>query len=216
MSAENPKTKMRYVKWQVISLMSLMITVLAIYFYVYRHVSIENSILGWLAAIALASSSIWYSYSRIERLQAQLDQKIGTLEKQSQREAALAQLSGGFTATYNETQICDELIERLQSVQGYDFVAVFIVDQVSGNRILHTEALKEELNSSPVLRPGEGLSERPLLDGKLHYSPDITKEPAHIPGLSHGSEIDVPIEFDGVVLGVIVVESYEYDAFEFL
>lgn len=215
MSDSNSIIKVQRLKWQVLSLTSLMVTALVAYFYFYRRVSLGNSILGWLVTITLTVSAIWYSFSRLEKLQSKLDQKIKLLERQSQCEAALAQLSAGFTATHNETQIFNELIERLRAVHGYDFVGVFMVEPSSRNRILQTESLKEELNSTQVLRPGEGLSERPLLDGKLHYSPDITVEAAHVPGLSHGSEIDVPIEYSGEVLGVIVVESYEFDAFDY-
>lgn len=216
MNNKKSATKVRRLKWQVILITCFIVTALVIIFFLYRNVSLIDSILGWLAAILLAMSTIWFSFSRLEKLQLKLDQKIILLEKQSQRETVLAKLSSGFTTTHSETEICNELIERLQAVHGYDFVAVFMVDQSTGDRILQTESLKEELDSTRVLHSGEGLSERPVLDGRLHYSPDITTETSHVPGLSHGSEIDVPIEFDGEVLGVIVVESYEFDAFKSL
>lgn len=213
MNLWNSNTQAHHLKWLVLSLTSLMILVLVIYFYIYRSVTLVDSILGAIVSVAIASGVIWFLFSKLENLQSKLDQKIDILEKQSQREAMLAHLSKGFAALHHQTEICDELIERLQLVHGYDFVAVFIVDHSSGNRALCTEALKEKLPSTPVLRPGEGLSERPLFDGKLHYTPDITLEAAHVPGLSCGSEIDVPIKFNGEVLGVIVVESHEIDAF---
>ena len=213
MSVRNSTIRLKRLKWQVLSLTVLTITALVTYFYLYRNISFYDIILGWATANAFALILIWISFFQLEKVQAEINISIKDLEKQTQREAAIAQLGKGFTTTYNETQICAELIERLQSVHGYDYVAVFIVDQSTGNRILHTESLKDELPPTPVLRPGEGLSERPILDGKLHYSPDITIEKAHVPGLTQGSEIDVPIEFAGEVLGVIVVESFEIDAF---
>src|SRR3990170_5946325 len=61
--------------------------------------------------------------------------------------------------------------------------------------------------------PGQGLSARPLLDGTLRYTPDVAREPEYVPGLSSGSEVDVPIQAGDESLGVLVVESREPHAF---
>jgi len=60
---------------------------------------------------------------------------------------------------------------------------------------------------------GQGLSARPLADSQLHYTPDVTKEPAYVPGLFSGAEVDVPLRASGEVFGVLVVESREPNAF---
>jgi signal transduction histidine kinase/DNA-binding response OmpR family regulator len=60
--------------------------------------------------------------------------------------------------------------------------------------------------------PGQGLSERPLLDGQLYYTPDVSQDPRHVPGLG-GSEVDVPIRIGEQVVGVLVVESQQPHAF---
>jgi diguanylate cyclase (GGDEF)-like protein len=213
MSERKPTYKVRNLQWQVFGVISVLVSLVILYYYFFQNISLFASFINWVLALSIAGGGIGVSFKHINSLQAELAKKISLLEKQSQRDAALAQLSGGFSATQDEARIYQELLERLQSVQGYDYIAVFTYDPTSGNRVLQIEAVKEELPSKPVLGPGEGLSERPILDGKLHYSADITKEPNHVPGLTQGSEIDVPIEYDGSVMGVLVIESTEINAF---
>ena len=63
------------------------------------------------------------------------------------------------------------------------------------------------------LAPGHGLSERPLKDGRLHYTPSVLRESSYEPTLNSGSEVDVPLVIDGNVIGVLAVESTEPEAF---
>ena len=61
---------------------------------------------------------------------------------------------------------------------------------------------------------GQGLSERPLQDGKLHYTPDVTREAGYLPSLNSGSEVDIPLVSGDKVFGVLVVESNRKNAFK--
>ena len=63
------------------------------------------------------------------------------------------------------------------------------------------------------LAPSEGLSERALLDGQLHYTADVTQAAGYVPALG-GSEVDVPLKIGQDVIGVLVVESRQPDAFD--
>jgi PAS domain S-box-containing protein len=63
------------------------------------------------------------------------------------------------------------------------------------------------------IRPGQGLSERPLLDGRLHYTPRVTKETRYLPTRNEGSEVDVPILANRQLVGVLVLESDRPNAF---
>ena len=96
---------------------------------------------------------------------------------------------------------------------GYDFLGVFLLDQASGDRVLGAAVGWADIPADMRVPRGQGLSARPLEDGRLRYTPDVTKEPAYVPGLSSGSEVDVPLLADAEVLGVIVVESREPNAF---
>jgi PAS domain S-box-containing protein len=61
---------------------------------------------------------------------------------------------------------------------------------------------------------GEGISEWAVQDGKLHYTPDVTRESRYLPSRVRGSEVDVPLRIDGETIGVLVVESDDLDAFD--
>ncbi|NIM55147.1 MAG: GAF domain-containing protein, partial [Anaerolineae bacterium] len=49
--------------------------------------------------------------------------------------------------------------------------------------------------------------------GQLHYTPDVTQDPRYFYGMG-GSEVDVPIRIGGKVLGVLIAERKERDAFD--
>ena len=96
---------------------------------------------------------------------------------------------------------------------GYAFLGVFLLDSDTGDRVLGAAIGWDDIPTDMRVPKGQGLSSRPVEDGKLRYTPDVTQEPAYVPGLSSGSEVDVPILADDLVLGVIVVESREPQAF---
>ena len=96
---------------------------------------------------------------------------------------------------------------------GYAFLGVFLLDPATGDRVLGAAIGWDDIPPDMRVPKGQGLSARPVEDGQLRYTPDVTKEPAYVPGLSSGSEVDIPILADDTVLGVIVVESREPNAF---
>jgi len=63
------------------------------------------------------------------------------------------------------------------------------------------------------IKPGTGLSELPLLDGRLHYTPQVTQDTRYLPTRNKGSEVDVPMKVGQDLVGVLVVESNRPDAF---
>ncbi|MFC1997230.1 SpoIIE family protein phosphatase [Chloroflexota bacterium] len=132
------------------------------------------------------------------------------IKKSGGYHAALFRLSADLEAVLEEEKIYSCVVEGLHDTLGYDFVAVFRHDPKTGFRELAASAGFIE----PVitLAPGVGLSERPLLNGKIHYSPNVTKEPGYVYG-ANGSEVDVPIWGKDEVIGVLTCESKEVDDF---
>ncbi len=88
-----------------------------------------------------------------------------------------------------------------------------MVDPASGDRLLGAAVGWADIPAGLRIPSGRGLSGRPLADGLLHYTPDVTREPAYVPGLFSGAEVDVPLRASGEVFGVLVVESREPNAF---
>ena len=131
------------------------------------------------------------------------------------RQEALLLLSTGIAEAGNETEVCRAVVDGLSGNSlGYDFVAVLLVDQLTGDRVLTASAGWKEAPAGLRIRPGQGLSERPLLDGRIHYTPRVTKETRYLPTRNEGSEVDVPLLANKELVGVLVVESDRPDAFD--
>lgn len=132
----------------------------------------------------------------------------------ARRQSALLRLSSAIAAARDEEEICQSVVTGLQDeALGYNFLGVFLVDEASGDRVLRARVGWAALKPGMRLEPGHGLSERPIKDGRLHYSPSVLRESSYEPTLNSGSEVDVPLIVDEKVIGVLAVESTEPDAF---
>lgn len=130
------------------------------------------------------------------------------------RQAALLRLSTNIAAAETEKEICESVVQGLYDESlGYDFVAVLLVDDATGDRVLEASVGWTDAPLSLRVKPGEGLSERPLLDGQLHYTPQVTQDSRYLPTRNEGSEVDVPIQISDQLVGVLVVESNRPNAF---
>ena len=131
------------------------------------------------------------------------------------RQSALLRLSTGIAAAHDENAVSTSVVEGLHDdALGYDFIGVFLLDPASGERVMRASIGWPGTHEDYRVPPGRGLSERPLLDGRLHYSPVVSAEPGYVSDApAGGSEVDVPIGIAGEVIGVLVVESSEENAF---
>jgi PAS domain S-box-containing protein len=124
-------------------------------------------------------------------------------------------LSTAVAVAETETEICRAVATGLRNeALGYDFVALLLVDPATGDRVLVASEGWTEAPAGLRVRPGQGLSERPLLDGRLHYTPRVTRDTRYLPTRNEGSEVDVPVLINKELVGVLVVESNRPDAFD--
>ena len=131
------------------------------------------------------------------------------------RQAALLRLGTAIAAAEGEREICRAVVHGLQDpALGYDFLALLLVDRGgSGERVLVASAGWADAPPALRIKPGTGLSELPLLDGRLHYTPQVTQDTRYLPTRNTGSEVDVPMKVGQDLVGVLVVESDRPDAF---
>jgi PAS domain S-box-containing protein len=141
---------------------------------------------------------------------AERERLLAAERAQARRQAALLRLSAELAATLEEHEICRRVVDGLHDTLGYDVQALYLVDETTGDRV-HVASVGF-VEPPPRIPPGQGLSERPLLDGQLHYTPDVTQDPRYFYGLQ-GSEVDVPVRIGGQVLGVLIAERKERHAF---
>jgi PAS domain S-box-containing protein len=145
-----------------------------------------------------------------KRAEAEQECLLVAEHTQAKRQAALFRLSAELAATLDEEEVSRRVVNGLHDTLGFDLVAFFMVDESTGDRLLAASAGV----SDPPARVSrdQGLSERPLIDGQLHYTPDVTQENRYIHDL-RGSEVDVPILIGEKVQGVLIAENRKPDAF---
>ena len=135
-------------------------------------------------------------------------------DPESRRRSALLRLSTGIAAAHEEREVCQAVVDGLHDRDlGYDFVGVFLVDPKTGDRVMQASVGWEGTHDGFRIPAGQGLSERPLTDGEVHYTPRVKREADHVLAAASGSELDLPLTVDDEVIGVIVVEGAEEDAF---
>jgi len=171
----------------------------------------------WLECYSRPIKSGLYAGGRIEHYYDITQRKTAefTLDTHARHQSALFLLSADMVATLDQQEICRSVVRGLHKTLGYGEVAIFLVDETTGERVLYATTHQSDLLPGFVrLKPGRGLSEKPLLDGRAHYVPDVTQEPNYIPGLARSrSEADIPIFVGGKVIGVLSVESVQPNAF---
>jgi PAS domain S-box-containing protein len=124
-------------------------------------------------------------------------------------------LSTAIAEAETETDICRAVSGGLRDeALGYDFVALLLVDEATRDRVLVASSGWADAPAGLRVRPGEGLSERPLLDGQLHYTPQVTHDTRYLPTRNEGSEVDIPLMINKRLVGVLVVESNRPHAFD--
>jgi PAS domain S-box-containing protein len=132
----------------------------------------------------------------------------------ARRQAALLRLTTGIAAATDEREVYRSMVNGLHDeALGYNFLGAFLLDEASGDRVLQASVGWPDVPSHWRVHRGQGLSERALQDGQLHYTPDVTRAAGYLPSLASGSEVDVPLRVDGKTVGVLVVESSEPKAF---
>jgi len=150
-----------------------------------------------------------------KRTQPQASRKASGETRTRDRGAALMRLSTAIATGETETDICRAVTAGLRDeALGYDFVALLLVDEATRDRVLVASAGWADAPEGLRVRPGEGLSERPLLDGRLHYTPQVTKDTRYLPTRNEGSEVDLPLMINRQLVGVLVVESNHRNAFD--
>ncbi len=135
-------------------------------------------------------------------------------EDVARRQAALLRLTAGIAAAADEADVYRSMVEGLHDeALGYNFLGAFLLEPETGDRVLQASVGWPDAPHRFRVHPGQGLSERVLEDGRLHYTPDVTRAVGYLPSPARGSEVDVPLRLDGRMIGVLVVESGEKNAF---
>jgi signal transduction histidine kinase len=172
---------------------------------------LEDQVEKRTAELTRANKQLKQEISERKRAQAERERLLITERAQARRQSALFRLSAELAATLDENEVCRRVVDGLHDTLGYGHLVLWLVDESTGDRVSTASAAFPEITPRRI-PPGKGLSERPLLDGQLHYTPDVNQDPRYVPALG-GAEVDVPVRIAGEVLGVLTAESKETHAF---
>jgi len=136
---------------------------------------------------------------------------LATSREEANRQAALFRLSAELAEAVDEREIHQRLVSGLHATLGYEIVAVFEVE--TGTSIRHLRSFAGYQNPESPLPEGKGISEAPILNGKLQYTPDVSKTAKYFYGAG-GSEVDVPIKVRKEVVAILVAERTMIDGFD--
>ncbi len=155
---------------------------------------------------------------RTIQLQLALDENDWLLQVErirNQRQAALFRIGEHLAATIDEEEICRRIAAGLHDERlGYAYVAVFLIDEAGGDRVLRASIGLENLEPGLRLPPGSGISEEAVLSGRLCYTPNVTRAEHYVASLNRGSEVDIPLKIGDHIVGVLIVESRQPNAFD--
>jgi GAF domain-containing protein len=187
--------------------------------------------LGVTAGLTKTNVQLQQEIAERQRAEAERERLLAAERAQGRRQAALVRLSAELAATLDEVEVCRRVVNGLHDTLGFDTVGLFLVEETvaegsaakgetalsdvattSERRLAASASLDPEVVPA-LIPPGVGLSEAPLLDGLLHYTPDVHQDPRYVLGVG-GSEVDVPIRIGEKVLGVLSVERQQLDAFD--
>lgn len=139
------------------------------------------------------------------------------LQEQITRRKVIAQLSHRISSILDLDQLLEETVTLVTEAFDYYNVAILLVDETSGDLVLRAEAPQEDSQITGEYRQavGEGMIGWVAQSGQPLLSNDVRQEPHYLGYLPDTrSELDVPLQHSGRVLGVLDVQSDKLNAFE--
>jgi diguanylate cyclase (GGDEF)-like protein len=226
--------------WGTLGLGSLIIVILALYYYFIRNASLVNVITNLIVGLFVVLLISQVAVRWVWLTQRQRDADLEKIQRLTSRQKALVQLSQELAATLDEAVICRKVVRDLHEHLGYEYLRIYLKKGDQGERILSARIGSSKPGTHPFIQIGQDFSSQPFIDGQLHYIPDFKLAPgmaagtasgltidknnhpgqAGLPRLENkagpirGSEIDVPLKMGEKVIGVLVVRSRFADAFD--
>lgn len=145
-----------------------------------------------------------------------VDESIQKLEKLAEKLAAVYELSREMTLSADIDHISDAVLDIAQKALNFDNCALLLIDESTNE--LYTQAQRGYSDEIEKIRLpmnyDKGITPSVARTGKSIYLPDVSQNGRYIPGVPGGrSELAVPVEIGGKVIGVLDVESKGIDAF---
>ncbi len=159
----------------------------------------QIDILAHQAAVAIENA----------RLYAQVEQKI--------RDISISyKISQTLISTLDLDTLLPKILDEIKDSFGYLNAAIFFINEETN--LLQMKAAKgypEEARKQKIEVGVNGITGHVAAKGKTYYSPDVTKDKHYVVGIYNTkSELAIPLKIGKRTIGVLDVESDEYDAFD--
>jgi diguanylate cyclase (GGDEF)-like protein len=220
----NPKTKnipnstsltyLRRLRRNLIIFTLILLIIIEAYLTFFRQIPLQDTLVAWLIGFVGAFTMITLAFRNAMNLQIKLDEQLIKSQWLSRQQAAFTQINADLTTTLDEFEICNKVVDGLHKILGFTYVGILMIDKATGDQVISAHAGRPGPPPGWRIGPGNGVSELPFLDGKLHYIPDIHQDPRYVPGMTSGAEVNVPIHWGDEVIGVLVVENPEPHSFD--
>ena len=106
--------------------------------------------------------------------------------------------------------LLDEVVHQVAAVLGYPVVEVYLVEEQS---LVLGASIGGPFDPDTSYHMSEGILGRVVRTNRAIFVPDVTQDPDYIVGFPETAcEIAVPLRVEGVVIGVLNVESPESDS----
>jgi diguanylate cyclase (GGDEF)-like protein len=143
------------------------------------------------------------------RLYTQVEQKI--------RDISISyKISQTLISTLDLDTLLSKILNEIKSSFGYLNAAILLVDEKTSN--LHIKAAKgypEKIMKIKLKIGADGITGYAAAKGKTCYVPDVSKDKRYVLGIPDAkSEVAIPLKIGNRIIGVLDVESNEYDAFD--
>jgi PAS domain S-box-containing protein len=157
---------------------------------------------------------------RQAQLHEQAQQYSQELEQRNWALALLNEASRAFSATLDQDQVFDAVLEEARTLLDVDAMAIWLPDPETGELICHRVAgLRQETMHGWRLPPGKGLAGWVAQHGENLIVPDLREDERFFQdlteqaGLATRSVLSVPLRFKDDLVGVLQAVDTAYDYF---
>jgi diguanylate cyclase (GGDEF)-like protein len=144
------------------------------------------------------------------RLYTQVEQKIRDLSISYKISQTL------ISSTLDLETLLTKILEELKDTFGYLNIAILLID-TSSDKLYFKAAMgyPQKVKEMRLKIGKEGITGHVAATGKTYYVHDVSKEKRYIVGIpSAKSEVAIPLKIGERTIGVLDVESEEFDAFD--
>lgn len=140
-----------------------------------------------------------------------------TEQERSRRLALVNQVAAELSSLQKPETVYQQAVERIANAFNYDFVGLMLMDEAQGDLVFVAGAGTWATRTPKGFRQklDEGMIGWVARHGETLLANDVSQEPHYIaPHLTETqSELDVPLQYHGKVIGVLTIQSRHRNAF---